>query len=58
MEALLQPVQDLLGVAWVPVWTLVKIFAIILPLMIFHQLQLLACAAVAQRYARRASDER
>lgn len=33
MEALLQPVQDLLGVAWVPVWTLVKIFAIILPLM-------------------------
>ncbi len=33
MDALLQPVQDLLGVAWVPVWTLVKIFAIILPLM-------------------------
>ena len=33
MDALLQPVQDLLGAAWVPVWTLVKIFAIILPLM-------------------------
>ncbi|WP_018411433.1 NADH-quinone oxidoreductase subunit NuoH [Methyloversatilis thermotolerans] len=33
MEALLQPVQDLLGVAWVPVWTVVKIFLIILPLL-------------------------
>ncbi|MDY0055725.1 MAG: NADH-quinone oxidoreductase subunit NuoH [Methyloversatilis sp.] len=33
MDALLQPVQALLGEAWVPVWTLVKIFAIILPLM-------------------------
>lgn len=35
-----------------------QVGAIILPLMIFHQLQLLACAAVAQRYARRASDKR
>lgn len=33
MEALLQPVQELLGAAWLPVWTLVKIFLIILPLM-------------------------
>ena len=31
-----------------------QVGAIILPLMIFHQLQLLACAAIAQRYARRA----
>jgi len=30
-----------------------QVGAIILPLMIFHQLQLLACAAIAQRYARR-----
>lgn len=33
MDALLQPVRDLLGVAWLPVWTVVKIFAIILPLL-------------------------
>ncbi|HEY9193864.1 MAG TPA: NADH-quinone oxidoreductase subunit NuoH [Methyloversatilis sp.] len=33
MDALLQPVRDLLGVAWLPVWTVVKIFLIILPLM-------------------------
>ncbi len=33
MDALLQPVQDMLGAAWLPVWTVVKIFAIILPLM-------------------------
>lgn len=33
-----------------------QIGAIILPLMIFHQLQLLACAAIAQRYARREPD--
>ncbi len=33
MDALLQPVQDLLGAAWLPVWTVVKIFAIILPLL-------------------------
>jgi sodium/bile acid cotransporter 7 len=26
---------------------------ILLPLMIFHQVQLMACAALAQRYARR-----
>jgi sodium/bile acid cotransporter 7 len=31
-----------------------QVGAIILPLMIFHQLQLLACASIAQRYARRA----
>lgn len=30
---------------------------IILPLMIFHQLQLLACAAIAQRLSARAADE-
>lgn len=28
----------------------------ILPLMLFHQLQLIVCAAIAQRYARRASE--
>ena len=33
MDALLQPVRDLLGVAWLPVWTVVKIFLIILPLL-------------------------
>ncbi|WP_420142648.1 bile acid:sodium symporter family protein [Sphingomonas sp.] len=33
-----------------------QVGAIILPLMIFHQLQLLAFAAIAQRYARRAPD--
>ncbi|MCQ9374028.1 NADH-quinone oxidoreductase subunit NuoH [Methyloversatilis sp. XJ19-13] len=33
MDALLQPVQELLGAAWLPVWTVVKIFAIILPLL-------------------------
>ena len=27
--------------------------AIVLPLMIFHQIQLFACATLAQRYARR-----
>jgi len=31
-----------------------QVGAIILPLMVFHQLQLLACASLAQRYARRA----
>lgn len=30
---------------------------IILPLMIFHQLQLLVCASIAQHYARRAASE-
>jgi sodium/bile acid cotransporter 7 len=30
---------------------------IILPVMIFHQLQLLVCATIAQRYARRAAVE-
>ena len=33
MDAFLQPVQDLLGAAWLPIWTVVKIFAIILPLL-------------------------
>jgi len=33
-----------------------QVGAVILPLMIFHQLQLLACAAIAQRYARREPD--
>lgn len=33
-----------------------QVGALILPLMIFHQLQLLACAAIAQRYAGRAPD--
>lgn len=33
MMDLLQPLQDLLGSAWLPVWTLVKILVIILPLM-------------------------
>ncbi|SFR96754.1 bile acid:sodium symporter family protein [Sphingomonas jatrophae] len=33
-----------------------QVGAIILPLMIFHQLQLLACAAIAQRYAGRSPD--
>jgi len=33
MDALLQPVRELLGVAWLPVWTVVKIFLIILPLL-------------------------
>ena len=30
--------------------------AIVLPLMIFHQIQLFACATLAQRYARRPLD--
>jgi sodium/bile acid cotransporter 7 len=30
---------------------------IVLPLMIFHQLQLMACAALARRYARNAAPE-
>jgi NADH-quinone oxidoreductase subunit H len=34
MDALLAPVADLLGPAWLPVWTLVKIVAIVLPLLI------------------------
>ena len=28
-----------------------------IPLMVFHQIQLMACAALAQRYARRADME-
>ncbi|MCW4456000.1 bile acid:sodium symporter [Flavobacterium sp. MXW15] len=31
--------------------------AIVLPIMIYHQLQLIVCAVVAQRYARRAAQE-
>jgi sodium/bile acid cotransporter 7 len=34
-----------------------QVGAIILPVMIFHQLQLLACAVIAQRYARRTTDQ-
>ncbi len=34
MDALLAPVAQLLGPAWLPVWTLVKIVAIVLPLLI------------------------
>jgi NADH-quinone oxidoreductase subunit H len=34
MENLLAPVAELLGPAWLPVWTLVKIVAIVAPLMI------------------------
>jgi NADH-quinone oxidoreductase subunit H len=34
MEALLQPVADFFGPSWVGVWTLIKIIAIIAPLMI------------------------
>ncbi|MBH0619118.1 bile acid:sodium symporter, partial [Salmonella enterica] len=30
--------------------------AIVLPLMIFHQIQLFACATLAQRYARRPAE--
>ena len=33
-----------------------QVGVVILPLMICRQLQLLACAAIAQRYARRAPD--
>ena len=29
---------------------------IVLPLMIFHQIQLMACAVIAQRYANRADE--
>lgn len=32
--------------------------SVILPLMLFHQLQLMACSVLAQRYARRTDDER
>ncbi|MEW6678657.1 MAG: NADH-quinone oxidoreductase subunit NuoH [Pseudomonadota bacterium] len=34
MDALLAPVADLLGPAWLPLWTLVKIVLIVAPLMI------------------------
>ena len=30
--------------------------AIVLPLMLFHQMQLMVCAVLAQRYARRPPD--
>ncbi len=34
MDAMLAPIAELLGPAWLPVWTLVKIIAIVAPLMI------------------------
>jgi NADH-quinone oxidoreductase subunit H len=34
MDALLAPVAELLGPAWLPIWTLVKIMLIVAPLMI------------------------
>ncbi|OYY92628.1 MAG: NADH-quinone oxidoreductase subunit H [Hydrogenophilales bacterium 28-61-23] len=34
METLLAPIAELLGPAWLPIWTLVKIVVIVLPLMI------------------------
>ncbi len=34
METMLAPVAELLGPAWLPIWTLVKIMAIVAPLMI------------------------
>ena len=34
MDALLAPVADLLGPAWLPLWTLVKIVVIVVPLML------------------------
>jgi NADH-quinone oxidoreductase subunit H len=34
MDALLAPVAELLGPAWLPIWTLVKILVIVAPLMI------------------------
>ena len=34
MEAMLQPVAEFFGPAWTAIWTLIKIVAIIAPLMI------------------------
>ncbi len=34
MDAILTPLAQLLGPAWLPIWTLVKIVAIVLPLMV------------------------
>jgi len=34
MDAMLAPLADLLGPAWLPIWTLVKIVAIVAPLML------------------------
>ncbi|WP_438357452.1 bile acid:sodium symporter [Azospirillum brasilense] len=31
--------------------------ALVLPLMVFHQMQLMVCAVIAQRYARRPAAE-
>ena len=46
--------QSLLGAELgMTAWTLIKIVAIVLPLMLFHQIQLMVCAVLAQRYARR-----
>jgi sodium/bile acid cotransporter 7 len=35
-----------------------SIGAIVLPLMLFHQIQLMTCAVLAQRYARRLKPDR
>src|SRR5512141_1669917 len=34
MDAMLAPVRDLLGPAWLPIWTLVKILVLVTPLII------------------------
>ena len=34
MDAMLAPLAELLGPAWLPIWTLVKIVAIVAPLML------------------------
>ena len=34
MTELLQYLQNLLGVAWLPIWTLVKILIIVIPIML------------------------
>ena len=34
MTELLQYLQNLLGVAWLPIWTVVKILAIVVPIML------------------------
>ena len=31
MDALIAPVRDFLGPAWLPIWTLVKIVALVVP---------------------------
>ena len=34
MDALIAPVRDFLGPAWLPIWTLVKIVALVVPLIL------------------------